>query len=151
MSQLDTRSPALIVTVEPEGAALSSHFPSRHSLMVALQLLGQEAAAPGTRLGLISSSSGRQSLLRSWASLTGSLEPGQPAEPQPANWPAPAQERRVLLVAQDIGLDDKPLESFSFPSLSLAMSGGRKERGGIGSQRGTGSHFGMVVRIGRVV
>lgn len=28
------------------------------------------------------------------------------------------------------------------------MSGSRKERGGIGSQRGTGSHFDMVVRHG---
>lgn len=84
----------------------------------------------------MSSPSVRLSLPHSWAPLTGSLEPGHLEELQAATWSAPAWRGGLLLEAQDIGLDDKPLESFIPIIESLVMSGGRKEWGEIGLRRG---------------
>lgn len=107
-----------LLALEPEAAGLSSHFPSRHSLMVALQLLwAQEAAAPGTLLGLMSSPLLRLRLLHSQASVTGSLEQ--------VTWQSYSlligllQHGDKALVVQDIGLGDKPLDSRVVPITSL--------------------------------
>lgn len=111
--QLDPPSPALSVA---EGACLSP-FSQQAPTNGGCAAAGQEAAAPGSRVRLIASSSGRLRLLHSWPSLLclwsqvtwqshnlliGLLQHGE--------------EGRALLVARDMGLDDEALESASFPS-----------------------------------
>lgn len=83
--------------------------------MVALQLLWAESSCSRHLIGLDVLTLSETEAAASWASLTASLEPGHLAVPQPANWPASAWRERTL-VAQDRRLDDKPLESFLFPS-----------------------------------
>lgn len=86
--------------------------------MVALQLLwAQEAAAPGTLLGLMSSPLLRLRLLHSQASVTGSLE--QVTRQSYSLLIGLLQHGDKALVVQDIGLGDKPLDSRVVPITSL--------------------------------